>query len=104
MFTMDGFLAAVWSVVGWITFCFKLASLAFAVPWIVLMILDFFLWLWRLNRPPPRESRTSSPATKRHRPKSLTQPNSPVASSSALASNDVLDNNDRRETYATPDL
>ncbi|KAI1265319.1 hypothetical protein F5Y18DRAFT_48786 [Xylariaceae sp. FL1019] len=100
---MDGFLATVWSVVDWVTFCFKLASLAFVVPWIGLMIFDFFLWLWRLNRPPARESRASSPATKRRGRQPSSQTDPPVASSSVLASNDVLNNNDRRATYATPD-
>ncbi|KAI3335602.1 hypothetical protein F4824DRAFT_150656 [Ustulina deusta] len=40
-----------WNIVRWITFFFKLVSLAFVVPIIGLIIFDFCLWLWRLYRP-----------------------------------------------------
>ncbi|KAI1424010.1 hypothetical protein F5Y12DRAFT_488562 [Xylaria sp. FL1777] len=51
-----------WNIVRWITFFFKIISLAFVVPIIGLIIFDFCLWLWRLYRPPlpvdsPRSAR-----------------------------------------------
>ncbi|KAI1185351.1 hypothetical protein F5B17DRAFT_35280 [Nemania serpens] len=51
-----------WSVVRCITFLCKLASLAFILPIIGLIIFDFCLWLWRLYRPPslPADSPRSS--------------------------------------------
>ncbi|KAI1387446.1 uncharacterized protein F4822DRAFT_282744 [Hypoxylon trugodes] len=59
----------VWVIISWIAFFFKLASLAFAVPLIGLIIFDFCLWVWRLNRPQPkdasRSSRISSQTTER---------------------------------------
>ncbi|KAI0973225.1 hypothetical protein F4678DRAFT_21156 [Xylaria arbuscula] len=48
---------ALWNIVRWITFFFKLVSLAFVVPIVGLIIFDFCLWLWRLYRPSmPTES------------------------------------------------
>ncbi|KAI1310776.1 hypothetical protein F5Y03DRAFT_28418 [Xylaria venustula] len=48
---------ALWNIVRWITFFFKLVSLAFVVPIVGLIIFDFCLWLWRLYRPSiPAES------------------------------------------------
>ncbi|KAI1078051.1 hypothetical protein F5B20DRAFT_238900 [Whalleya microplaca] len=47
------FPAEIWSVISWIAFAFKLISLAFAVPILGLIIFDFCLWVWRLNRPHP---------------------------------------------------
>ncbi|KAI0839805.1 hypothetical protein F5Y06DRAFT_15404 [Hypoxylon sp. FL0890] len=46
----------VWTIITWIAFFFKLASLAFAVPLLSLIIFDFCLWLWRLNRPQPKDT------------------------------------------------
>ncbi|KAI0396590.1 hypothetical protein F5Y17DRAFT_91335 [Xylariaceae sp. FL0594] len=52
--------SALWSIVGWVTFFFKLISLAFVVPIIGLIIFDFCVWLWRLYRPSlPDSTRTS---------------------------------------------
>ncbi|KAJ8124700.1 hypothetical protein O1611_g8940 [Lasiodiplodia mahajangana] len=56
--------SALWTVVRWVTFFFKLASLAFAVPIIGLIVFDFCVWLWRLFRPSlpadsPRPSRSN---------------------------------------------
>ncbi|KAJ2978993.1 hypothetical protein NUW58_g7320 [Xylaria curta] len=48
-----------WNFVRWVTFVFKLISLAFIVPIIGLIIFDFCLWLWRLYRPSlPADSRS----------------------------------------------
>ncbi|KAI1416568.1 hypothetical protein F5Y13DRAFT_186186 [Hypoxylon sp. FL1857] len=46
----------VWSIITWIAFFFKLASLAFAVPILSLIVFDFCLWLWRLNKPQPKDA------------------------------------------------
>ncbi|KAI5866234.1 hypothetical protein GGS23DRAFT_376302 [Durotheca rogersii] len=48
--------AEVWSVINWIAFCFKLASLAFFIPFASLILFDFCLWIWRLNQPRPRDA------------------------------------------------
>ncbi|KAI1847668.1 hypothetical protein JX265_000906 [Neoarthrinium moseri] len=45
----------VWSLVSWTAFFFKLVSLAFALPIFGLIVFDLCLWVWRLNRPPPRD-------------------------------------------------
>ncbi|KAI0541921.1 hypothetical protein GGR58DRAFT_497557 [Xylaria digitata] len=69
-----------WNVVRWITFFFKLVSLAFVLPIIGLIVFDFCVWLWRLYRP-------SSPADSPHSgraPRDYAQqpsPTSPAASS-----------------------
>ncbi|KAI0429614.1 hypothetical protein F5Y09DRAFT_256019 [Xylaria sp. FL1042] len=47
---------SLWNIVRWITFFFKLVSLAFVVPVVGLIIFDFCLWLWRLYRPRPADS------------------------------------------------
>ncbi|KAI1380345.1 hypothetical protein F4677DRAFT_256927 [Hypoxylon crocopeplum] len=49
----------VWTIITWIAFLFKLASLAFAVPLLSLIAFDFCLWIWRLNQPQPQD--TSQP-------------------------------------------
>ncbi|KAI6088655.1 hypothetical protein F4821DRAFT_86539 [Hypoxylon rubiginosum] len=51
--------AEFWNIVAWVSFFFKLVSLAFAVPLLSLILFDFCLWIWRLNRPLPRD--TSQP-------------------------------------------
>ncbi|KAI0112479.1 hypothetical protein GGR51DRAFT_42675 [Nemania sp. FL0031] len=56
--------SSLWTVVRWITFFFKLASLAFAVPIVGLIVFDFCVWVWRLFRPSrptesPRASRSN---------------------------------------------
>ncbi|KAI1272390.1 hypothetical protein F5Y07DRAFT_303344 [Xylaria sp. FL0933] len=48
-----------WNIVRWITFFFKLVSLAFVVPIVGLIIFDFCLGLWRLYRPRPMDSARS---------------------------------------------
>ncbi|KAI0816136.1 hypothetical protein GGR55DRAFT_220351 [Xylaria sp. FL0064] len=48
-----------WNIVRWITFFFKLVSLAFVVPIVGLIIFDFCLGLWRLYRPRPTDSARS---------------------------------------------
>ncbi|KAI0441863.1 hypothetical protein F4803DRAFT_399673 [Xylaria telfairii] len=69
--------SSLWNIVRWITFFFKLVSLAFVIPIAGLIFFDFCLWLWRLYRPSlpadsPRSSRvpkdyvqTSSPSSTR---------------------------------------
>ncbi|KAI1809685.1 hypothetical protein GGS20DRAFT_264845 [Poronia punctata] len=58
---LEAFPSVLWNMVGWVAFLCKLASLAFAVPFIGLIIFDFCVWLWRLYKPslhePPRTSR-----------------------------------------------
>ncbi|KAI1141566.1 hypothetical protein F5Y05DRAFT_266330 [Hypoxylon sp. FL0543] len=55
----------IWTIITWIAFFFKLASLAFAVPLLSLILFDFCLWLWRLNRPQPRDASRSSSISRR---------------------------------------
>ncbi|KAI1741797.1 hypothetical protein F4680DRAFT_446803 [Xylaria scruposa] len=57
----EGLPSSLWNIVRWVTFFFKLVSLAFVVPIIGLIIFDFCLWLWRLYRPSlPADSPRSS--------------------------------------------
>ncbi|KAI1095626.1 hypothetical protein F5B19DRAFT_310980 [Rostrohypoxylon terebratum] len=78
----------IWTTISWIAFFFKLASLAFAVPIMSLILFDFCLWLWRLNQPQPKEiaepGRISSEHTER-RTSLATSPNR-TSSTTALAS------------------
>ncbi|KAI1455052.1 hypothetical protein F4805DRAFT_293162 [Annulohypoxylon moriforme] len=78
----------IWNMISWIAFFFKLASLAFAVPVMSLILFDFCLWLWRLNRPQPKEisepGRISRKGTER-RTSLATSPNE-TGSTTALAS------------------
>ncbi|KAH9907471.1 hypothetical protein F4778DRAFT_542075 [Xylariomycetidae sp. FL2044] len=54
--------AEISTVVRWIAFFFKVASLAFALPILSLIVFDFCLWIWRLlNRPPPPSSSSPPP-------------------------------------------
>ncbi|GAW26260.1 hypothetical protein SAMD00023353_2501270 [Rosellinia necatrix] len=54
--------SSLWSLVRWVAFFFKLASLAFIVPTVGLIAFDFSVWLWRLYRPSaPADSRSSRP-------------------------------------------
>ncbi|KAI1827295.1 hypothetical protein F4861DRAFT_402867 [Xylaria intraflava] len=48
---LDAVPSSLWSVVRWVTFFFKLVSLAFAVPIVGLILFDFCVWLWRVYRP-----------------------------------------------------
>ncbi|KAI0169040.1 hypothetical protein GGR52DRAFT_504018 [Hypoxylon sp. FL1284] len=48
--------AEIWTVITWIAFFFKLASLAFAAPILSLIVFDFCLWIWRLNRPQSQDA------------------------------------------------
>ncbi|KAI1402717.1 hypothetical protein F4819DRAFT_485361 [Hypoxylon fuscum] len=47
--------AEVWTIITWIAFFFKLASIAFAVPVLGLVVFDFCLWIWRMNQPHPQD-------------------------------------------------
>ncbi|KAI0468997.1 hypothetical protein F4859DRAFT_144877 [Xylaria cf. heliscus] len=47
----EGLPSILWTIVRWVTFFFKLASLAFIIPILGLIIFDFCVWLWRLYRP-----------------------------------------------------
>ncbi|KAI1632793.1 hypothetical protein F4809DRAFT_645068 [Biscogniauxia mediterranea] len=96
--------ATVWAIIGWIAFFFKLVSLSFAIPIISLIVFDFFLWLWRLNRPPPRDA----PQDNSRIPKTSTQPSSTSfgsgsgsSSSSAMKSTGDLASSQRRVGYST---
>ncbi|KAI2633501.1 hypothetical protein GGS21DRAFT_138762 [Xylaria nigripes] len=53
--------SSLWNAVEWITFFFKLISLAFVVPIVGLILFDFCVWLWRVYRPssPADSSRAS---------------------------------------------
>ncbi|KAI1499504.1 hypothetical protein F5X99DRAFT_282493 [Biscogniauxia marginata] len=86
----------VWTIIGWIAFFFKLASLSFAIPIISLIVFDFFLWLWRLNRPPPRDSSQRSKALKT----SAQPPSTSFTSSSATKPNADLASSQRRVGYS----
>ncbi|KAI1431437.1 hypothetical protein GGR50DRAFT_79197 [Xylaria sp. CBS 124048] len=48
---LEATFSSLWNIVRWITFFFKLVSLAFVVPVAGLIIFDFCLWLWRVYRP-----------------------------------------------------
>ncbi|KAI1211309.1 uncharacterized protein F4807DRAFT_32982 [Annulohypoxylon truncatum] len=78
----------IWNTISWIAFFFKLASLAFAVPVMSLILFDFCLWLWRLNQPQPKDisepGRISRKGTER-RTSLATSPNG-ASSTTALAS------------------
>ncbi|GAW21949.1 hypothetical protein ANO14919_114760 [Xylariales sp. No.14919] len=72
-----------WNVVHWITFFFKLVSLAFVLPIIGLIVFDFCLWLWRLYRPSkPADSPRSGRPPKDHAQRPT--PSSPDASSTVV--------------------
>ncbi|KAI1370030.1 hypothetical protein F5Y08DRAFT_8293 [Xylaria arbuscula] len=80
---------ALWNVVRWITFCFKLISLAFVVPIVGLIIFDFCLWLWRLYRP---SRHPDSPRPSTRIPKDYVQqqpPSSPTKARSTIIDADV---------------
>ncbi|KAL7622259.1 hypothetical protein AAE478_007763 [Parahypoxylon ruwenzoriense] len=78
--------AEVWNIISWIAFFFKLASLAFFVPFLGLIVFDFCLWVWRLNRPVPRD--TSRP--NRISRKVSEQRTSMVTSSNSVGSTTAL--------------
>jgi hypothetical protein len=90
--------SVLWSIVGWIAFFFKLASLAFIVPTVGLIVFDFCLWLWRLYRPSrPAESARSSRIPRdyvRHPSAGSTK-----ASSTAIKSEADSQATERRATY-----
>ncbi|KAI5922798.1 hypothetical protein F4810DRAFT_711110 [Camillea tinctor] len=93
--------ATVWTIISWIAFFFKLVSLSFAIPIISLIVFDFFLWLWRLNRPPPRDS----PRIGSKGPRTFAQPPSPnygasSGASSATRSTGNLNSSQRRMGYS----
>ncbi|KAJ1327969.1 hypothetical protein MN608_07304 [Microdochium nivale] len=50
----------IWSAVGWTAFVFKLMALALVVPFLGLIVFDFFLWIWK--DVPPKDSRESNAA------------------------------------------
>ncbi|KAI0407210.1 hypothetical protein F4802DRAFT_44004 [Xylaria palmicola] len=52
--------STLWNVVRWVTFFFKLVSLAFAVPIAGIIVFDLCVWFWRLYRPsqPPDSPRS----------------------------------------------
>ncbi|KAH6648088.1 hypothetical protein BKA67DRAFT_662818 [Truncatella angustata] len=77
----------VWSMVGWISFFFKLASLAFAGPLIALVIFDICLWIWRLVRTEPRNVSPSQRASLSPKPGATKRNyNIATASSTSVAS------------------
>ncbi|KAI2468339.1 hypothetical protein F4781DRAFT_272286 [Annulohypoxylon bovei var. microspora] len=78
----------IWNVISWIAFFFKLASLAFVVPVMSLIVFDFCLWLWRLNRPQPNDISEPSRISRRgteQRTHLAASPNG-TSSTTALAS------------------
>ncbi|KAI0120516.1 hypothetical protein F4776DRAFT_239862 [Hypoxylon sp. NC0597] len=79
----------VWSIITWIAFFFKLASLTFAVPILSLIIFDFFLWLWRLNRPQPIDPSQPSRISRRaaERKTNIAAPLHGVSSTTTFATN-----------------
>ncbi|KAI1159858.1 hypothetical protein F5B18DRAFT_655180 [Nemania serpens] len=91
--------SALWNVVRWITFFCKLASLAFAVPIIGLIVFDFCLWLWRLYRPPslPADSPRSSRLPRDYVQQPSTNP--AVASSTVVELETRPQSAERRATY-----
>ncbi|KAI1116466.1 hypothetical protein F5Y14DRAFT_65751 [Nemania sp. NC0429] len=95
-------LSSLWSLVRWITFFCKLASLAFVLPIIGLIAFDFALWLWRLYRPPiaadpPNSSRL--PRDRVQRP----SPNPAVASSTVVEVGATPQAAERRVAYEHTD-
>ncbi|KAI0602133.1 hypothetical protein F4775DRAFT_302116 [Biscogniauxia sp. FL1348] len=99
--------ATVWTIISWIAFFFKLVSLSFAIPIIGLILFDFCLWLWRLNRPPPRDSPQNSskaPRTSAQPPStslgSVSSSVSSSSSSSAMKSTGNLASSQRRVGYS----
>ncbi|KAI1124238.1 hypothetical protein F5Y10DRAFT_33431 [Nemania abortiva] len=95
--------SGLWTVVRWVTFFFKLVSLAFAVPILGLIVFDFCVWVWRLFRPSlptdsPRASRSN------RRPKDYVQPPTPSptkASSTVVELRTESQTTERRATYET---
>ncbi|KAI1327378.1 hypothetical protein F5Y16DRAFT_195309 [Xylariaceae sp. FL0255] len=57
----DTMLSALWGIIRWIAFSFKLASLAFIIPTIAMIIFDFGLYVWRLYRPKRRDESSRLP-------------------------------------------
>ncbi|KAI1337050.1 hypothetical protein F5Y15DRAFT_168430 [Xylariaceae sp. FL0016] len=86
-----------WSLVRWIAFLCKLASLAFAIPIIGLIVFDFCLWIWRLNRPQPRDLPQPSRASSQHRNKIPSSRLSPANGSSST--NPPISTSQRRIAY-----
>ncbi|KAI8957165.1 hypothetical protein F5Y11DRAFT_361075 [Daldinia sp. FL1419] len=90
----------VWTVISWIAFFFKLASLSFAVPILGLVVFDFCLWIWRLNKPQPqntsRSNRISRKATDQR--VNLATPVNGIGSATALATNPT--SSQRRTIYS----
>ncbi|KAI0864532.1 hypothetical protein F4860DRAFT_411611 [Xylaria cubensis] len=96
----EGLPSTLWNIVRWVTFFFKLVSLAFVVPIIGLIIFDFCLWLWRLFRPSlaadsPRSSRV---------PRDYVQhpsPSSTSASTTVIEPETKSQVTERRAAYGT---
>ncbi|KAI0133596.1 hypothetical protein BJ170DRAFT_678537 [Xylariales sp. AK1849] len=79
----------IWTLIQWISFFFKLASLAFALPIIGFIIFDFCLWIYRQIRPPPKDSSRSNsrnPSPERARLSSGTGSSGSTSSSTKHAS------------------
>lgn len=89
----------IWTVISWIAFFFKLASLAFFVPLLGLIIFDFGLWLWRLNRSPPKDASRSSRILRKgtEQSNSTIAPSGGTSSSTAFATN--LNASQKRTIY-----
>ncbi|KAI1177966.1 hypothetical protein F4777DRAFT_576517 [Nemania sp. FL0916] len=90
--------STLWSIVRWIAFIFKLASLASVIPIIGLIVFDFCIWLWRLYRP---SKPADSPRLSRPPKDYIQQPSpTPTRASSSTAENQVKSQTaDRRITY-----
>ncbi|KAI1758350.1 hypothetical protein F4782DRAFT_525045 [Xylaria castorea] len=96
----EGLPSSLWNIVRWVTFFFKLVSLAFVVPIIGLIVFDFCLWLWRLYRPSlpvdsPRSSRV--PRDYAQQP----SPNSTRASTTVIKLETKSQATERRAAHGT---
>ncbi|CAJ2505309.1 Uu.00g127030.m01.CDS01 [Anthostomella pinea] len=98
-------LAIIWNIIRWVAFFFKLASLACAIPLIGLVVFDFFLWIWRINRPPPRDtpqpSRNPSRSPSGRFKQPLHHPANGSGSSSATTSTTDNSTSQRRTIFST---
>ncbi|KAI2628809.1 hypothetical protein GGR54DRAFT_636523 [Hypoxylon sp. NC1633] len=91
----------IWNIITWIAFLFKLASLAFAVPFLGLIVFDFCLWIWRLNRPPPGDTSQPNPITRKVQEQRASLATSPNSTSATTALNAAeLAPSQRRTTYS----
>ncbi|KAK9780034.1 hypothetical protein AB5N19_07833 [Seiridium cardinale] len=90
----------IWSIVRWVAFFFKMTSLLFAIPLFGLIIFDFFLWVWRLMRKPPRDASPSNKGPRSsHRRLSQMRANAGPANSTSIQQRRAT--GDKRTGYTT---